>query len=372
MTDNKIAFVIHGLTMGGAEKFLINIVNNLYDAGFCPIVILLSNDHLLINEINKNIEVYTVLRKFKFDLSVSFRVKKLIEHQNIKKIFCVNAYSFFLTKLAYLFDSDSRFYLSEHTTVPLNRKRYFLSLIYYSLVSKKDMFIYISSNQRKFLRRKYFISTTNDKIIYNGIDVTFFNPELFDNSIKESLRSDLNLKNEDKVIVNVARICPEKGHFDAIDALKILHNQYNNKAHLLFVGGGDYNYLESIKRYVDEKKMEGFVHFTGNQADVRRYYYIADVFALTSFAIETFSLSALEAMAFGLPCSLTDVGGASEMILDGKTGTLCQPKNASSIAASWNNLLSRNLKGENIRQFVVDKFSSKRMFHDYVDLLAKS
>ncbi len=59
--------------------------------------------------------------------------------------------------------------------------------------------------------------------------------------------------------------------------------------------------------------MIGCVHLTGSTDDVRPYLKAADIFALTSIAVETFSNAALEAASMGLPIVMSDVGGAREM-----------------------------------------------------------
>ena len=151
--------------------------------------------------------------------------------------------------------------------------------------------------------------------------------------------------------------------------LKILNNKYGEQAHLLFVGGGEITYTENLKNLVKKKALEKYIHFAGNQNEVRQFYLMADIFTLTSYSIETFSLAALEAMAFGLPCSLTDIGGASEMIVDGLTGALSQPNNSQSIAESWHNLLNSKIKGEQIRQYVIDNFTSGKMLDAYAELI---
>ena len=99
MNKSKVAFVIHGLPMGGAEKFLISLVNDFQRKNMNPLLILLSNDNKLINEVDKNVTIVEILKKNRFDLGISKRIKKEIVSRNIKKIFCVNTYSFFLTKI---------------------------------------------------------------------------------------------------------------------------------------------------------------------------------------------------------------------------------------------------------------------------------
>ena len=97
---------------------------------------------------------------------------------------------------------------------------------------------------------------------------------------------------------------------------------------------------------------------------------MADVFTLTSES-ETFSIAALEAMAFGLPCALTDVGGAREMIVEDWNGTLADPLDPASIAKAWMNALKNNLNGRFIRQYVEKRFSLPTMLDKYVNLLSQ-
>jgi glycosyltransferase involved in cell wall biosynthesis len=64
--------------------------------------------------------------------------------------------------------------------------------------------------------------------------------------------------------------------------------------------------------------MEGF------QADVRPYLHAADAFVLTSH-IEGLPLSVLEAMACGLPCIVTNVGGNAEAVVHNLNGLIVDP-----------------------------------------------
>ena len=54
----KIVFVIHGLPVGGAEKFLITLVNQLPQDAFESHLILLSKDETLKHELNTNVFVH--------------------------------------------------------------------------------------------------------------------------------------------------------------------------------------------------------------------------------------------------------------------------------------------------------------------------
>jgi glycosyltransferase involved in cell wall biosynthesis len=205
--------------------------------------------------------------------------------------------------------------------------------------------------------------------VYNGIDTSYFNPELLNEITEKKLRSAYGILDNDKVIIQVARLQKEKCHADAILALAHL-NQEREKAgvHLIIVGSGNSDYLSNLESIVKKEMLGKYVHFVGNQSDVRPFLKIADLFTLTSES-ETFSIAALEAMSFGLPVVITDVGGAKEMVVSGLNGTLVKPHNILELAKAWSSTLELNLDSREIRDHVVKKFSIQHMVDRYVDLL---
>jgi glycosyltransferase involved in cell wall biosynthesis len=371
MNPKKIAFVIHGFPMGGAEKFLINLVNHFYKIGYAPLVISLSEEKALLNELDERIKVAFILKKSRFDIFVSKRIKSKIIAEKINTVFCINTYSFFLTKLAFIFDKRTKFYLSPHTTIPISKKSYWQNIFYFRLLSNRDTVIYLCNAQKEYLEQKYFFHSKLQTVIYNGVDTNYFDSKKIDTNSIDLLKAQFSFSENAQIIIQVARLQEEKCHLDSIDALYYLHNEFKTLAHLLVVGSGEKEYTESLQKHVQEKKLDSYVHFAGNQKDVRKFYCIADIFTLTSIS-ETFSIAALEAMAFGLPCSLTNVGGAKEMMIEGVTGMLSKPNDIKSIATTWHQLLNSNIKGDFIRNYVIEHFSLDKMLQQYVQLVGES
>ena len=118
--SNRIVFVIHGLPMGGAEKFLITLSNHLYKRQYRPHIILLSNDDMLIGELNPFIPVYRITKKTRYDLTISKRVNILIDSIDPNIIMCVNTYAYFLTRIGQLFSNKKSIVLSPHSTIPFS------------------------------------------------------------------------------------------------------------------------------------------------------------------------------------------------------------------------------------------------------------
>jgi glycosyltransferase involved in cell wall biosynthesis len=237
------------------------------------------------------------------------------------------------------------------------------------LAKKSDHVFFICKNQQQYYKNSYFFNPPNQEVIYNGINTDHFKTSETNRLVDK--RKEMNISDNGEIISLVASIRKEKGHKDAIHALFLLRGNYPNRknTHLVFVGDGESSYVRELKEMVANKGLNEFVHFEGNQKDVRPYYEVSNLFTLTSYSVETFSIAALEAMSMGLPLSLTNVGGAAEMVTEGKNGALSIPKNPLSIAESWNKILEMNLQRDNIRQIVIEKFSFNQMFAQYKEAL---
>jgi glycosyltransferase involved in cell wall biosynthesis len=74
-----------------------------------------------------------------------------------------------------------------------------------------------------------------------------------------------------------------------------------------------------------------YVHFGGFQEDVRPYLQAASTFILTSH-LEGLPLSVLEAMACGVPCIVTNVGGNAEAVKDQVVGLVIPPASVEAAA----------------------------------------
>ena len=77
--------------------------------------------------------------------------------------------------------------------------------------------------------------------------------------------------------------------------------------------------------------LSGHVFFEGFQTDVRPYLLAGDAFILTSDR-EGLPLSILEAMACGLPCLVTEVGGNAEAVTHLVHGLVVAPRSVDAVA----------------------------------------
>lgn len=98
-----------------------------------------------------------------------------------------------------------------------------------------------------------------------------------------------------------------------------------------------------LRRPLEEKaralRLNGAVRFLGAVPNASSLLPGFDIFVLSSLW-EGMSNSLLEAMAAGKPVVATDVGGGSEVVLEGKTGFLVPPKDPEALADAVLRLLA--------------------------------
>lgn len=163
-------------------------------------------------------------------------------------------------------------------------------------------------------------------VIPNGIDLGRFRQSRRVNIAEE--KQGLGLPKDSFVIGMIARLDPEKGHFEALEAFQKVHKEIPD-AFLLIVGEGELK--EAIQQKIASMGIGDRVVMTGYRADIPEITHILDV-SLTPSLWDCSPRSVLEAMVCGIPVIATNVGGIPEMVSDGETGLLVPVGDAEAMA----------------------------------------
>lgn len=167
-------------------------------------------------------------------------------------------------------------------------------------------------------------------VVYNFIDEKVY--RLTDSSY---LKDEYGIKEDEKVVIHVSNFRGVKRVQDVVKTFALIAKSVSSK--LLLVGDGPE--MSSICNLVKELGIEKQVLLLGKQDNVEELYSISDLMLLLSEK-ESFGLVALEAMACGVPCIGTNVGGIPEVISDGINGFLCDLGDISTIAKKSIDLLT--------------------------------
>lgn len=165
----------------------------------------------------------------------------------------------------------------------------------------------VSSGVGEELREHFPSMAEATRVISNGVDRAEFRPNP---EARARIRKELGLEESDLVAIFVGSEWEGKGVRFLVEAVGRARDW-----HLLVVGRGD----EARYRRLADKLAPGRVHFVGEKRNIACYYASADAFALPS-AYESFSMSAHEAAACGLPLLITPVSGAEDLLVDGENG----------------------------------------------------
>ncbi|MDF2722375.1 MAG: glycosyl transferase [Paenibacillus sp.] len=161
-----------------------------------------------------------------------------------------------------------------------------------------------------------------------GVDCKLFHPERKTNAIREKYGI-----TERYVLLYAGRLALEKDLDILLAAINRLPDALRSQAHWIIAGDGPL--LGELRQQAPSN-----VTFTGYMKgeSLAELYASADLFVFPS-STETFGNVVLEALASGIPAIGVASGGVQEIIRHGKTGLLCQPRDADSFSAAIAHML---------------------------------
>ena len=157
-------------------------------------------------------------------------------------------------------------------------------------------------------------------VISNSIDATAFSSS----SSGRSFREEFQLTSDCLLVAVAGRLIPEKGIAQIIEASS---NEELIEQNVVFVIAGD----GPMKAEVENACSSNFIYVGRlNRNDMAALFLDSDLLCLPSRS-EGFCTTLLEASACGCPSLTTDVGGASELILNGSYGSIMKSGDAAEI-----------------------------------------
>jgi len=185
---------------------------------------------------------------------------------------------------------------------------------------------------RKGLVEQGGVPSAKIRTIYNGI---YLNGLAEDSSAQDLSPSDWPVRAGVPVVGMIARLSAQKDHRTFLEAARLVAQQ---KHETVFVLIGDGPMRPAIEGWIQELGLAGKVHLLGERKEARQFLPLFTVCALAS-RYEGCSNVIMEAMAAARPVVASDVGGNRELIVDGKTGLVVPPRDASALAQAILSLL---------------------------------
>jgi glycosyltransferase involved in cell wall biosynthesis len=174
-----------------------------------------------------------------------------------------------------------------------------------------------------------------------------------------------------RVFGTAARISPQKRLDELIAAFRIALPELPGA--VLKIAGGVETGAEECAADLRRLAVGLPVEWLGETQDIASFHAACDVFVMISDPAGCPNAS-LEALAAGLPVIATDVGGASEQVIDGVNGLLVPARDIESFARAMveisANPASRDSMGIAAREHIIRMFTLERMTSDYLALFS--
>jgi glycosyltransferase involved in cell wall biosynthesis len=142
------------------------------------------------------------------------------------------------------------------------------------------------------------------------------------------LHDELGLSHNTKLIANISAFVEFKDHYTFVKTVKLLKDKLENTKFIL-IGTGELQ--DDIKTFAKEQDVENDILFLGFRKDIPEIFPDFDLFLFTS-KLEPTGGVLLEAYASHVPIVATNAAGIPEVVVNGKTGLLCEKENPQSFA----------------------------------------
>lgn len=366
MRKKKILFLINTLACGGAEKVLINLLNQL-DKTKYEIDLLVVEDGVNADNLDKNIQYRCILKRKKGFLH---GIKKwLIYHlpyRLFSKFFIKGEYD---CEIAFLEGFPTRIIACRRTKA---RKIVVVHCsLTYNIVSglyntprdvhkdydKLDQVVFVSESAKQIFE-KNFGALNNAKVLHNVMDIN----EIKDLSMQEC---SIRYQTTGTKLISIGRLEKVKGFDRLFNIVSHLEKKYAFELWLL----GDGSQCEFLEQQLKEKDIHS-IKLLGYQKNPYPFLKQADVYVCSSYA-EGYSTVIKESLFCGVPVITTNCGGAHEILTEGENGYIVDNSEEALERGLEKLLLDKTLLSvvKNGALDYINKYNTRQEIEEYEKLL---
>ena len=348
----NITFIIPSLRIGGTQKFLLNLIENINFKQFNISLIILENIELGLKIKNPNIKTYYLgVKRVRFSL---IKLCKAIKKTKPEIVFSLQSHLSILVILLKPFFKRVIFIARESNIVSKKNKDFKNSfsrnIIYKILMKKFHKIICQSEDMKEDLLSNFSIPKNNLVKINNPVDI---------NKVINLSQKPEEINYDYDFIILASTLSPQKGITRMIDSLLLIEDNIN--FNIVILGDGKSRSL--IEDKIKENKLQNQIKIVGLKENPYPWIKKSKVLLLPSY-FEGFPNVVLEAAVLKKPTiSFNIKGGINEIILNKKNGFIANNNKeyADYMQKSLSFPFDKNYIYDNIKL----RFSIKKILEEY-------
>ncbi|MBX3730363.1 MAG: glycosyltransferase family 4 protein [Candidatus Sumerlaeia bacterium] len=350
----RFLFLVDSLELGGIQRQLLEVVRALVTRGDVVTLAAMRSENLAMRAAfcGAGSEVLLIGKHSRFDAGALGRLRRLLRREHWSLVQAMSPQMAFWCALLAPLRRPWALVGSVLNTYFFDDR---LSLAAERLITNHRLDgVIVNSGRAGVLYRRHVARGLPVAVIRNGVRVT-------PSTARGVVRSELGVSDVDPVIVTVGRLVPVKGHDVLLDAVAEAHRR-GVRPHVVLVGDGPLRMaLEQQGRALG---LERYVHLVGETVEPERWLAAGDLFVLPSRS-EGLPNALLEAMAHGLPCIATRVGGIPEVASHEDCVLLMPAEDSHALAEALVRLCQdtdhARALGERARRVAARRFGMERM-----------
>lgn len=202
--------------------------------------------------------------------------------------------------------------------------------------------VYVS----KYLSEQEKVNTAVNHILYNSIEGEFYSKAI----------ASKHINSQNKCVLMISSLKTYKGVFEFVELARL-----NSKFDFNLVVNAK---QEEIDVFFSKSNLPQNLNIFPTQTNTHPFYNRADVVINLSRPdgwVETFGLTILEAMAYGIPTIIPPVGGITELVVDDENGFLVDSRDLNKLSLKLNEIL------ENTTMYTKMKFNALKRIKQYCE-----
>ncbi len=347
----KVLHLIDSLSVGGAERLLVNLANRIDSSRFefyvCALRVLRGN--ALQTQFERlSAPPHIINAQRLYDPKALFAVAQYVRKHNIDIIHTQLTYADITGRVVGKLLGRPVISTLQNEPQEYDRDRIDRRLLArFTARYLSTALVAVSQRVHDQFVQQWHIPQARLSTIYNAVPM-----ENYTSVVPERATNDAGRP----VITNIGRLTTQKAQHLFIAAAKIVLQHHPN-ARFLIVGQG--HLQQQLAQQATELGIAEQVTLTGVRHDIADILAQSDIFVLSSLW-EGLPLTAVEAMAAACPVVLTDVGGNRELVESGVQGLIVPPGDVEALAAALTTLLD-----DPQRRVAMGKAARERVRHDF-------